>query len=266
MLETASQRTVVNDPKSLGGLTTESTSPAWAMPSDNSAGLDDMLESITIWAHSIYGVENLVSARELFHFETGKVFPDDFMHQARTAYFFDCFLFERPIRRERITDGNLLAVTPFEVFCSSVKSSKTISKDLLDRFIDLGDFRHSVYLVERVSIQSLVVQDLISGEFLTISAKPGETFRAIKRLQLIQGFLYRIGDTYQLSPGLILHPNGATKILRATIRLVKKHARFSRTTFLVKAARVNMRYLRLQHVSPKITYKTEFEPYLSTFA
>ena len=115
-------------------------------------------------------------------------------------------------------------------------------------------------------MQSLVVQDLISGEYLAISAKPGETFRALKRHQLIQGFLYRIGDTYQLSPGLILHPNGATKILRATIRLLKKHARFSRVAFLVKAAHVNMRYLRLQHVSPKITYKTEFEPYLSSFA
>lgn len=223
--------------------------------------LEEMLDGLTVWAHNTYGVDELVAAREIFHAQTGKVFPDDPMHLTRTAYFFDHFLFERPVRHGLPKEQHLLAATPYEIFCCALRATARPEPDLWGRLLGLSNYRHSLFSIERVAMQNLVVQDLASKERLAIIAKPGESFRALQKSQVIQGFVYRFGNAFQLSPGLILHPQGASKFLRKTIDLLRNEALFSRRVFLAKTAYVNMRHLRLKHVDPKVTYKTEFEAF-----
>lgn len=228
------------------------------------AELEDLLDGLTVWAHNRYGAEEIVKARDQFQLETGKIFPEDLVHLSRNAYFFDFFLFERSIEKERALNGHLLASTPYEVFCTALEINHFPKLEIVERLRRLGDFRHSLFLIERVYLQGLVLKDLISRQKIVVEAKNQESFRALKRSQVLQGFLFRIGDGFQLSPGIILHPPSACKILQRYIRLIQREHIVSRTKLLTKLAYINVKYIRLKHVDPKVTYKSELASFLSS--
>lgn len=225
--------------------------------------LDDLLEGLSVWAHNVYGSDEIIRAREQFQFETGKVFPDDPMHLSRTAYFFDYFLFERPICHERSAQTLLLASTPYEVFCSTFDNSES-DLESTQLLRGLSDFRHSLFLIDRVHSHTLVLKDIISNQKMVVSAKKSESFRALKASQIIQGFLYRLGQNYQLSPGIILHPQGVNKLLKKFVHSTQRDAYISRRAILAQLAYINMRHIRLKHVLPSLTYKSEIAAYLVT--
>jgi hypothetical protein len=225
--------------------------------------LDDLLEGLTVWAHNVYGSQEIIRAREQFQLETGKVFPDDPMHHSRTAYFFDYFLFERSISQDRVANTLLLASTPYEIFCSSLGDSETLSEPV-QRLKWLGDFRHSLFFIERSHSNCLVVKDIISKQKMIVSAKELESFRALKTSQIIQGFLFRFGQHYQLSPGIILHPPVVSKIIKRFVISTQKDVSLSRKSILGKLAYINIRHIRLKHVEPSLTYKSEIDAYLET--
>jgi hypothetical protein len=226
------------------------------------AELEDLLDGLTIWAHDHYGVGEIVKAREQFQLETGKIFPDDLVHLSRNAYFFDVFIFERSIEKDRSMNGHLFAATPYEVFFTILEKNPHLKLEVVERLRRIGDFRHSLFSIDRVYPQGLVVKDLISEQKISVVAKAQESFRGLRRSQVIQGFLYRMGDGFQLSPGIILHPPSARKILKQYIRLIQRDHTVSRTKLLAKLAYINIKYIRLKHVDPKITYKSEIEGFL----
>jgi hypothetical protein len=264
VLDTADQSSLSSGPNSDADSFCFNQEQLLSLMGGPQAELEDLLDGLTVWAHNRYGAEEIVKARDQFQLETGKIFPEDLVHLSRNAYFFDFFLFERSIDKEESMNGHLLASTPYEVFCSVLEMSHVPKLEIVERLRRLGDFRHSLFLIDRVHPQGLVVKDLISRQKILVSAKAQESFRALRRSQVIQGFLFHIGENFQLSPGIILHPPSASKILQRYIRLIEKEHIVGRIRLLTKLAYINVKYIRLKHVDPKITYKSEMAGFLSS--
>jgi hypothetical protein len=215
-------------------------------------GLDDLIETIVAWTHKHVGDAGIVQAAERFYQDNGKVFHDDTFYDTRMSYFFDALVFERPMPAEK--------ATPYELFLAQARAGQPpFAPAVIERLTWLGDFRHSLFQIVKLQEKSLTVVDLIGTGKLTVSAKPGETFRGLDKRNLLQGFLFRFGDEQQLSAGLILHPQKVTRVVKRYLKTAQKAGTFSRRAALAKLASVNLRHLRHRHVEPKAIYQNELK-------
>lgn len=226
--------------------------------------VDDLIEALIAWTHQTVGDAEIVAARDQFFLENGKVFHDDSVYDARMSYFFDLLLFERAL-----TGGSARPLTtPYEQFvkelddraASPLSSPGGVPDVVLRRVKALGDFRHSLFQIQKIDTTSVVLQDLISDNKVTAIARPGETFRGLEKKTLIQGFLFSMEPRGKgpapthLSQGLILHPAKATRTIRRLLKTAKKSENFARKSFLAKLATLQVRHLRHRHVEPKTIY------------
>ncbi len=222
------------------------------------AGLDDFIEAMVEWSHRMLGTDEIVFAREQFDADTGKVFHDDHFYGVRTSYFFDHFLFERPVPTSRT--GNAEPVTPYSMFLAYVQQhAAKLPPGLAERVASLGAYRHSIFVIQRVSERTLLLQDLLRGDRLTVAAKPNETFRAIEKKTMMQTFVFDHAGTMQLSHGIILHPQKANRVLKRFIKIAKKSETLSTYALFCRCACVQLRHLRHRHVEPKAIYQTELK-------
>ena len=208
------------------------------------AHLDDLVETIIAWSHEVLGADEIVTATERFHLDAGKVFHDDTFYDSRMSCFLDHFLFER-----QVTGRGL---TPFLLFMDSFASE--LPADLQRRLAALADHRHSLFRITKILPTSMVVEDLLQPSKLSVVARRGETFRGLDKKMMFQGFVFRDGDVWQLSHGIVLHPTRAQRLVRKFLKLAKKTGEFASTAWLWRLASLQIRHLRHRHVDPKLIY------------
>lgn len=223
--------------------------------------VDDLVEAMLAWTNEMVGTDEIVVAKEQFYVDAGKVFHDDTVYDARTSYFFDHFLFERPLPAGKGAGASArMPSTPYELFQQMVRAQEgELPQATIQRVTELGDFRHSLYQITRLSERTLVVQDLVTPAKIPCVAKAGETFRGLEKGQMFQGFLFKLGGQTFLSQGLVLHPARAQRLVRAYLKKQQKSGDFSRRALLFKLAHVQIRYLRHRHVDPKTIYAAELK-------
>ncbi|MCX6131127.1 MAG: hypothetical protein NTX25_18975, partial [Proteobacteria bacterium] len=140
--------------------------------------LDLLREELIAWAVDRFGVDSITEAKEEFFLKTGKVFHDDESYHRRMSYFLDYFLFDRPISR------NLEATnqTPFELHQSHHRQEK------------LRSFTHSLFKVNRVLANGLLLKNLCNDEKLKISKQSVELFDGIVKGDIFQVFIFQLED------------------------------------------------------------------------
>jgi len=224
--------------------------------------LDDLVEAVIAWTHLVMGESEIVEACGRFYADNGKVFPDDPFYDTRMSYFFDVFVFERPLASPRAAEYGLASATPYELFIAHVRDpARGVPPAVVERLARLGGFRHALFQIVKLQERTMVVQDLTRPERArhVVTARAGDTFRGLEKKAIFQGFLFPIGDVDQLSHGLVLHPQRANRIIRRFVRLGQKGENFSRRIALAKLANVQIRHLRHRHVDPKIIYQTDLK-------
>lgn len=216
--------------------------------------LDDVVESIIAWAQAAFGTAAIVAAQEQFFANMGKVFTDDSFYDARISYFFDWFLLERSIT----TDN----VTPYAIAAQQLSQHNIITTPENKYWLDgLGQYRHSLFEIAKVQDTSMVLVDLLQGQKLTVKARKGqESFCALDKKALFQGFVYQFADINHLSHGFVLHPAKVAPILKKHIKVAKKSADFSAYRELCHYASLQLRYLRHRHVEARTIYQAGLKP------
>ena len=208
--------------------------------------IDDQLENILSWAQNKFGDNEFIEAKEDFFLNSGKVFYDDTFYEQRMGYFLDYFLLERPLTRQGTE-------TPFSEYMAQPQAHLWTSKE-----DSLHKFCHSLFLVLRSQSNSLIVLDLINDQKIKIMARKNESFTAIQRKDLLQGYLYQSQDHYYLSHGLLFHPSKLSRFIKKEIKKAKNCSEFDQLKFLLDLAKQNLKYLRHIHVDPKRIYNELF--------
>jgi len=209
----------------------------------SAASLDDMLETIVVWASNVVGGEDIIRASEEFYNLTGKVFHGDTFYDRRMNLFQDFYLFEREAE----------GATPFAILSTAI-DRLPIDEQIKARIRLLADHRHSLFEILKVKPQLLVVRDLAVGDKLKIAAKPGEEFDGFSKKELFQGFLFRLGQSWSMSCGILVHPLRATKVIKSAFRKKRKSPTFDVRSEVYRLARQQVRYLRHQHVDARTIY------------
>lgn len=207
--------------------------------------IDDHLEEVLLWAQKRFGNEEIVQAKEEFFWKMGKVFHDDSFYEQRMNYFLDYFLLERPVREKN--ELGLMNRTPIMILEDD--ETRTTSFPLL-----LSGYHHAIFEVKRHLTDSIVIIDLFSGDKFEVSARSNESFKLLQRKQVFQGFIYEVGDKRYLSRGLLFHPDRVIKIIKKTIKTVKKAKDFNPQRLLSNYAKHNLRYLRHSNLDSKRIY------------
>jgi hypothetical protein len=217
--------------------------------------VDELVEQMITWTHQAAGTAEVVAARDQYFAAFGKVFPEDAFYDARMAYFFDHFLFERPIAPAPGASSSMPA-TPYETFAARSREAEGGASAHL---ATLGGARHSLYRVLKVSERTLVVADLVTPGKLTATARAGETFRGLEKKALFQGFLYPTPDGMRISHGIIIHPRRVARMIARYLKRQKKSETFAKRTVLARLAHLQLKYLRHRHVDPKTFYEAELK-------
>ncbi len=230
--------------------------PLEYLASLTTAVIDDLVELVISYAHQLAGTAEIVAASERFFVENGKVFHDDTFYDPRMTYFFDHFVFERPLTGGRT--GPL--ATPYEHFLAAIRDQgTTVAPAVMELLNVLRDYRHSLFQIIKLENHRLVLADLLVPGRLTVTARPGESFRGLEKKNIFQGFVFANGDIAQMSPGIILHPQRAARLIKRFLKQSQKVENFSRKITLTRLASLQLRYLRHRHVDPKAIYLAELK-------
>lgn len=223
--------------------------PARSRP--ESANLDDLLEFLISWSQDTFGVDDLVGARDEFWVQTGKAFTADPFYDARISYFFDHYLFERPI----VLDD--LQATPYQHYLRRLDQGLVapLPEDLESAVRALGAYRHSFFQILKVQDKSMTIEDLLEKRRLLIRSKGDEIFAGIEKKNIFQGFVFRNGEVAHLSQGFVLHPVRIAGLLKRHLKIHKKAKTTDQLPLLFKLASLHIRHLRHKHVDPKTIYK-----------
>ncbi len=224
-------------------------SPARTLP--DRANVDDLLEFLIAWSQDTFGVDELVGAREAFWVATGKAFTADPFYDARISYFFDHYLFERPVSRDGVT------TTPFAHYRRRLDEGLVapLAPDADALVRQLAEFRHSLFKILKVQDRSMVVEDLVDKKRYQIRPKADEIYTGLEKKNIFQGFVFPSGAVAHLSLGIVLHPPRAAALLRRHLKIHQKAAALPVLSLLFKLAAIQIRHLRHKHVDPKTIYK-----------
>jgi hypothetical protein len=258
VLETSDKRLLNQKNLAVGfaasGLTTN-LSDRLTNVSDKITNVDDLLEALIGWTHELVGTAEIVNASERFYLDYGKVFHDDSFYDMRTTYFFDHFIFERKLSASSARAESLSGLTPCQLFMARAHTEvPALPKEVNDTLEALGNFRHSIFQIQRLSEKNMAIVDLLDSAKLIVQAKPRENFRGLEKKTIFQGFIFNLGTYHCLSSGLVLHPIKANRIIKKHIKLSLKSGT-NRKNILPQLANIQLRHLRHRHVHPKLIYQ-----------
>lgn len=204
---------------------------------------DQALESLLHWVNKTLGSETLVSAKEEFYWKNGKVFPDDPFFHERMGYFTDFFVFQRVLD---MNHRDFVGQTPFEVFRQESSAVENFP---------IQSVHHSIYQVLKSKDTELVIEDLLKVQKFSIGARKGESFKALQKKDIFQGFVYLGKERNQLSRGLVYHPSNGVRQIRKLVKNHLKSKEFDELKFLAGMARHQLKYSRHKNVDPKLIYE-----------
>lgn len=194
--------------------------------------LGEAIEKALVWSQNTFGTQEIIDAKNSFYQLTGKFFPEDDFYLNRISYFIDYFLFERTIKNK---------TTPFALYTE--KQPSIITEAI-----------HNIFVVQKVNDSSLSLKSLVHQEKYRISSHQGERFDGILKGDLIQGFIYKIENSFHLSRSLLFHPHKGAKYIKKKIKKGSRAEHFNTSEMLYELARTQMKHLRHDHVSPKVFY------------
>ena len=210
------------------------------LPLDNRLEtIGQQLEYIINWAVKTYGTETFAKAKNEFYLLAGKFFYDDPHFHQRIHYFLDHFIFEKKIS-DHLKKIN--SEPPYFEFISSdhFNNENYINSKNQAAMLDLRKFRHSIYLVKKVTLSELTIIDLLTDEKIKVSPIDDQIFHGIKRKQVFQSYIFNWKDKYHLSKGIILHPEKSWKVILKKTKIVRKSKEKELLTLLMKLAKLEI--------------------------
>ncbi|MFK7822933.1 MAG: hypothetical protein AB8G05_02165 [Oligoflexales bacterium] len=223
------------------------------LKSSQDISVPEMIEGIIQWTQNQYGTEEFVNAKKEFHALTGRVFPDEHSYHQRMSYFLDFFTFQRPIQGElRENDEGF---TPFSNFLDSqfFDHDRQLSS-LKQRFTDLGNFKHSLFMILKVSKYKMVLRDLFDKEKIEFGKNHHFIFNGFAYGAIFQGFIFRLTSSPHISQGVILHPPNVSRIIRKSVRLLKKDQNPDKLKLMSRLAKQHLNFVRQRFGDSKKIY------------
>jgi len=213
--------------------------------------IDAILDQLIGWAASTFGEEELVAAKEEFFWKTGKVFYDDTFYNTRMVYFQDYFLFQRPLGHGT---NKFVGKIPFELFLETYEPPTNTENHSHDPLL-FSKTHHSIFQVTKVRPDEVILADLLDrSNKLTVSVRAAQSFKAIRKKDLFQGFIYEVDGVRYLSEGLVFHPSEASSLVKKMLKKESSSTLSDRLRCLARLAHLQIRHLRHLHVHPKRIY------------
>jgi hypothetical protein len=233
--------------------------PTLALSSHGEEGgaskLDDRVEIMIQWAHRELGQEEFGQALTEFQSLGGKVFYDDAIYDARTNYFLDFFLFERPTRLQK-----RVLQPPFYHFLASDYFIQNFNAATKQSFLDLRFFHHSIFRIHRLAKFQLQLVSLLNQNCYDISSNDNFDWRqGFSRDCLVQGFVYPRANQFTLSSGIVLHPADATQRIARFLRRQRSGGSAIHLKQLMLLSRIQLEALRLRNRPAKAIYDARLE-------
>ncbi len=248
VLEANSSKELATDSAGLMPVMAEDTSATSPLNDD----VDELLEGLVLWAYDRFGQAEIIRARDEFFWKTGKVFHDDACYKDRMGYFFDFFLFERPLPDGVRTDDQW--ATPFATF----QIEKGLGGATPFDTCPVVNFRHGIFEVLKTSEDQLFLRDMFRNAKVTVVARPSQSFKLMAKKQIFQGFLYQTQDNnWVLSQGIIFHPASAWKLLLKSMKALSNRQDSHEGEALARFARLELRHARHSHIDARRTYAQE---------
>jgi hypothetical protein len=149
-------------------------------------------------------------ARELFAIATGKVNDDDPFYDSRMCSFQEYFLFD--YRLSDVFSGS----TVFELYL--LQSQTRLSPQELNNFEQFRSFRHSLFLVEKVNPQSLLVTDLIAQQRFEVFSLSEFMFAGFEAGLVFEGRSVSFNGRDYFTGAFIIHPEDVRSRIEKYIR------------------------------------------------
>lgn len=231
-------------------------SPLEKLANLESPTLQDKIEAIIFWTGTQFGVQEFVSAQNDFQLSCGKIYHEDIFYHQRMSYFLDYFIFERKMNVAKQAAGTEASFkTPFEHFIESDYFARTIAnRNWVGRFLDLEKFIHSLFLIERNSSKRLRIQDLLTGARFEFPSNESLVFRGFDPGIVLQGYVFAIGNAFELSQGLILHPPQVYRVIKKNLKKERKDPNFDHMKHLTTLAKKNLAFIRHKNLDARKIY------------
>jgi hypothetical protein len=200
--------------------------------------ISGQLEHIINWSVDTYGQDTFAKAKEEFYLLAGKFFYDDPYYHQRIHYFLDYFIFERKIS-DHLQKVN--GEAPYFEYINSDTFALSANDDSVQKSIlDLRNFKHSIYLVKKVSLSELTVVDLLSKEKFKLSPTDNQTFQGLQKGQVFQSYVYDWNGKYHLSKGVVLHPRQSWGVILKACKIFRKNQKIQPHSLIMSAAKLQI--------------------------
>jgi hypothetical protein len=154
--------------------------------------------------------EQMEIARELFSLATGKVNDEDPFYESRMAVFLQYFIFD--FRLSDIFSG----ATIFELFLQRGQSQLSLQE--LSEFEQLRSCARSLYRVERVHGDGVVVADLFSRRSLFVLPLPDFTLTGFDPGRIFEGRTVSFEGALHFTGAFIFHPEEVAGLIEQHLR------------------------------------------------
>lgn len=138
-------------------------------------------------------------ALELYSFATGKINDEDPFYETRMACFQEYFVFD--YRLSQVFSGSSI----FETFLYNAQ--KTFSLEELSAYEELRSFRSSLFVVERVKKDTIVVFDLLANHKFEAFSLSEYGFLGLDQKQIFEARLFAFQGKNYFTGSFILHRN-----------------------------------------------------------
>jgi hypothetical protein len=194
--------------------------------------LDRYIEGLVDELQLAIGADDIVSAKEEFFIQFGKVFPDDEIFEQRMSLFSEWLVMKKRWPKFE-----------HETFLSTCRTGQS----------PIVQFFYSVFLIQKSTESSISVYDFYSKKKFVVRVKPSEKFVALSKGSLIQGFIFETEEGIFLGSGLIDHPQSITRTEKKVAeRTIKDEA--SLDEYMCDLARIHLKHFRHNHVDARKIY------------
>ncbi|MCA2961160.1 MAG: hypothetical protein IOD12_12975 [Silvanigrellales bacterium] len=184
--------------------------------------IQDCLQSLLEYACQPEFSQQMHIARELYSLATGKVNDDDPFYEARMASFQEFFTFD--YRLAEVFSG----ATVFELFLLNAQT--TLSPEAIGRFEQLRSQQHSLYFVERLRDDAILVHDLISNARFVACPLRDWKFDGFETGVVFEGRLVSFEGRHYFTGAFIFHPKDVTGLIFKLVKNFLLEATFCKAT------------------------------------